>query len=145
MSVRSRILKVAVPTAAIVAVAMLVSIGIWKPRTSVRAQGHVRAAEYKCYVLPPGPAVNKEAQFQDQFGTETVKVQQPLFLCNPATKIFNGMTFENPALPHLKCYNITPSTAVKKTVTLKDQFETETNVMVTTPQFVCTEVEKTVQ
>jgi hypothetical protein len=49
--------------------------------------------EYKCYVIPQGPALNKHAQLEDQFDQENITVQQPLYLCNPATKMFNGETF----------------------------------------------------
>jgi hypothetical protein len=153
MKSRSRTVKVAV-----FAVAVVIAIAGWSPRASAQVIT-LPTIEEKCYVIPPGPALNTPATLTDQFDTEDVRVQQPLYLCNPATKTFAGGTFGGPtvtipvppgattvtiAVPHLKCYKIVPSTTVKETVTLVDQFGTETDVKVTTPQFLCTTVTKTV-
>jgi hypothetical protein len=125
----------------VLAVAMLVALGVWG--AGAMAGESERVTEYKCYDIPPGPAVGQEVTLEDQFGRQDVTVQQPLYLCNPATKIVNGVSFTNPTAPHLKCYKIVPSTSVKRQVTLEDQFGTEENVTITTPRFLCTEVEKT--
>jgi hypothetical protein len=153
MKSRSRTLKVAV-----IAVAVVITIAAWSPRASAQVIT-LPTIEEKCYVIPPGRALNTPATLTDQFDTEDVLVQQPLYLCNPATKTFAGGTFGGPtvtipvppgattvtiAVPHLKCYKITPSKTVNETVTLTDQFGTETDVKVTTPQFLCTTVTKTV-
>jgi hypothetical protein len=135
----------------VLAVAILVALGGWG--AGVLAGESERVVEYKCYDIPPGPAVGQEVTLIDQFHPEpegeVVTVQQPLYLCNPAAKIMNGVRFENPNVPHLKCYKIVPSRAVKKEVTLTDQFHPGTEdepgetVTITTPRFMCTEVVKT--
>src|SRR6266496_5653014 len=136
-------------TLAILAVAVVMAIAA--PTASAQALT-LPTIEYKCYVVPPGRAVNKPATLSDQFDTEDVHVQQPLFLCNPASKTFNGTTFGGSTVtvggitievPHLKCYKIVPSATVNKRVTLTDQFGTEEGVLVTTPQLLCTTVTKT--
>jgi hypothetical protein len=122
--------------------AMLVALGGWGAGALA---GERRVTEYKCYDLPQTPAVGQDVTLEDQFHPEgeAVTVQQPLYLCNPATKIVNGVRFENPTAPHLKCYKIVPSTSVNKQVTLTDQFHPEgEEATVTTPRFLCTEVEK---
>jgi hypothetical protein len=120
----------------VLAAAMLVALGGWGAGALA---GEGKVTEYKCYDIPQGPAVGQEVTLEDQFGTEDVTVQQPLYLCNPALK--NGKGDLN--APHLKCYKIVPSTSVNRQVTLEDQFGTEENVNITTPRFLCTEVEKT--
>jgi hypothetical protein len=90
--------------------------------------------------LPQTSAIGEPVTLQDQFDTENVTLQQPLYLCNPALKNGEG----DLKLPHLKCYKITPSTNVNRQVTLVDQFGTEEDVSVTTARFLCTGVLKTV-
>ena len=139
-------------TMAILAVAVVLAIAA--PVASGQALT-LPTIEYKCYTVPPGAAVNKPATLTDQFDSENVRVQQAMLLCNPATKVFNGVTFGGETvtipgttieitLPHLKCYKIVPSKTVNERVTLEDQFGTEENVLVTTPQILCTTVTKTV-
>lgn len=117
----------------------LLGIGSWRAMAS--PQVPIERVEYKCYTLPQGRALNQDVGLNDQFGDETVVVQQPLLLCNPATKIVNGVVFTAEA-PHLKCYKIVPSASVNQRVNLTDQFHREENVLVTAAQILCTEVTK---
>ena len=128
--------RVGALTVAVVAVAMLVAIGSWAVYRGAEALAGERLpeVEYKCYDLPQTSAINEPVRLQDQFDTEDVTLQQPLYLCNPALKNGEG----DLKLPHLKCYKITPSTNVNRQVTLVDQFGTEENVAVTTARFLCT-------
>lgn len=112
--------------------------------------------EFQCYQLAGGGALNQPATLKDQFDQDNVLVQEPQLLCNPATKRFNGRTFGGfptitavgttvrITLPHLQCYRIEPDKTEDKTVTLRDQFGTETDVKVTASHFLCTTVIKTV-
>jgi hypothetical protein len=136
-------------TVVVVAVVMLVAIGSWEVYRGAEALAgeQIPEVEYKCYDLPQTSAIGEPVTLIDQFhpGTEkepaeVVTLQQPLYLCNPALKNGEG----DLKLPHLKCYKITPSTNVKRQVTLVDQFGTEEDVSVTTARFLCTGVLKTV-
>jgi hypothetical protein len=117
--------------------------------------------DYKCYVVAPGPALNKPATLSDQFdeirGEEDVLIQQPQFLCNPARKTTTEGTFGGPTvtvgdvtviLPHLKCYKIVPSRTVNLLADLTTpqfagtDFETEDDARIAAAQYLCTTVTK---
>jgi hypothetical protein len=118
--------------------------------------------DYKCYVVAPGPALNKEATLSDQFdairgGVEDVLIQQPQFLCNPAIKTTAEGVFGGPSvtvddvtviLPHLKCYKIVPSRTINLLADLTTPqfddtpFETENDARISAAQYLCTTVTK---
>jgi len=115
--------------------------------------------DYECYVVPQGRALNARATLTDQFGAQSVLVQESLYLCNPTQKTFNGTVYGGTTvtattstgepvtvtLPHLKCYKTVPSAAVKVEVNLfTPQFKDTETANITAPQFVCTTVIKTV-
>lgn len=92
---------------------------------------------YKCFDIN-GPPVNQSVTLSDQFGTQTVQVLEPVYLCPPAKK---NNQYGNLESPHLKCYNIfgqDPGDSVR----LKSQFGLEPNVSVGQARMLCTPVKK---
>jgi hypothetical protein len=77
---------------------------------------------YKCYAAS-GTTLNRQATLSDQFFTGTTTVLQPVYFCNPVTKIHNNVTtgILNPDI-HLVCYATPPSTMPGRTINLNNQF-----------------------
>lgn len=95
--------------------------------------------DVKCYSTDnTGKAPNAGAILWDEFHNETVDITAPSYFCAPVTKSFQtgGIPVLPLLAPHILCYNITgPSLNVQ--VNLRDGFENETGVIVTTPTFLC--------
>jgi hypothetical protein len=48
-------------------------------------------AKLWCYDVT-GPPVGATVTLADQFGSDTVQVEQPEYFCNPVVKVHNGVT-----------------------------------------------------
>jgi hypothetical protein len=87
-------------------------------------------SHFRCYTLlsvsvdpvPPPRTVG----VRDQFGPTQVEVSTPWapsFVCNPATKVVDGVT--HPALyafAHLACYSLAPQASATRTIFIRNQF-----------------------
>jgi hypothetical protein len=144
-------------TMMVLAVALLVTVGIWGTYRGGEALAQVLpekeeaprvplfpSEDFTCYVINQGTAPQETVTLVDQFGTRQVVVRQPQLLCAPTSKIREGKPVAKQKTdfqgPHLKCYNITPAgPPVGETHRLSDQFEERgDNVMVQTAQLLCT-------
>lgn len=94
---------------------------------SALAQDHLR-----CYPIASPVNIAVSAKLQDQFdaamGTmENITELTHLRFCNPVEKIFNGVISPNfNPTHHLLMYTINPQVAVTRTVTVRNQFGTQT-------------------
>jgi hypothetical protein len=91
-----------------------------------------------CYEVT-GPRVGARVTLDDQFGSDTVRVERPKLFCNPVTK--NG---EEPPEPevHLTCYEIFAPQRTKATeVSINNQFEEDT-FTITAFELLCVPSEK---
>lgn len=78
----------------------------------------------------------------NQFGEQTVLVDQPAFLLAPAKKTHDRKTYPTSArLDHFKAYKVIEGKKIGKTVTLVDQFGEERNVVIQ-PVLFCVPVAK---
>jgi hypothetical protein len=78
---------------------------------------------FRCYGVEAG-RVNRTVTLRDQFGRQLAVVEEPEYLCNPASK--NGSPIQNPA-GHLVCCElegVDPFTA--RRASLRDQFAVQT-------------------
>jgi hypothetical protein len=78
---------------------------------------------FRCYGVE-GSSLNRAVTLRDQFGRQQVAVQEPEYLCNPASK--NGSTIQHPA-PHLVCYELGGvDPFVSRRASMRDQFGVQT-------------------
>jgi hypothetical protein len=86
-----------------------------------------RLNHYWCYDVTGAP-VDTTVTLADQFGADTVRVEQPEYFCNPVVKVHNGVTtrIEEKKL-HLTCYDIkAPQRTGPTSFGVMNQFETDT-------------------
>jgi hypothetical protein len=64
----------------------------------------------------------------DQFGSDTVQVEQPEYFCNPVVKVHNGVTTRiEEKQVHLTCYDIkAPQRTEATSFGVMNQFESDT-------------------
>jgi uncharacterized delta-60 repeat protein len=94
---------------------------------------------FRCYGVEGG-SLNRPVTLRDQFGRQEVVVEEPEYLCNPASK--NGSPIHNPA-GHLVCYELAgvdPFTS--RRASLRDQFGVQTFAVVR-PTKLCVPSRKT--
>jgi uncharacterized delta-60 repeat protein len=78
---------------------------------------------FRCYGIEAGP-LNRSVTLRDQFGRQVVVVEEPEYLCNPASK--NGSGIQNPAA-HLVCYELDGvDPFASRRASLRDQFGVQT-------------------
>jgi hypothetical protein len=78
---------------------------------------------FRCYGVEGGP-LNRSVTLRDQFGRQVVVVEEPEYLCNPASK--NGSGIRNPA-GHLVCYELGGvDPFASRRASLRDQFGVQT-------------------
>jgi hypothetical protein len=97
---------------------------------------------YWCYDVT-GEPVDTTVTLDDQFGSDTVRVEQPDLFCNPVEKIHNGVRtrIEERAV-HLTCYDIKgPQRTEATQFGVKNQFETDT-FTITSFELLCVPSEK---
>jgi hypothetical protein len=97
---------------------------------------------YWCYEVN-GPRVRTRVTLEDQFGTNTVRVEEPKFFCNPVEKIHAGVTvpIEEEEV-HLTCYEIKGPQRTKATeFDVFNQLEQDT-FTVTAFELLCVPSEK---
>ena len=96
-----------------------------------------RLNHYWCYEAS-GPKVGARVTLEDQFATQSVRVERPHRFCNPVEKTFMGDTsriFEPEV--HLTCYEtFTPQKTRAQTFAADNQFETDM-FTVTSQQLLC--------
>ena len=90
-----------------------------------------------CYAVT-GPAVGQRVSLNDQFRSDTLRVDHPHYFCNPVTKTV-GTTTTTPPEPavHLTCYDLHgPQRTQATKAAIENQFETDT-FTVTSWQLLC--------
>jgi hypothetical protein len=95
-----------------------------------------------CYEVN-GPRVGERVTLDDQFGSDTVRVERPKLFCNPVEKTFAGETFriEERAV-HLTCYEIFgPQKTMATMFGVHNQFEDDV-FTITSWQLLCVPAEK---
>ncbi len=95
-----------------------------------------------CYAVS-GPAVGQRVTLDDQFSSDTLRVDHPHYFCNPVTKTV-GTTTTTPPEPdvHLTCYDLHgPQRTQATKAAIENQFETDT-FTVTSWQLLCVPAEK---
>src|SRR6266508_4579797 len=88
--------------------------------------------------------VGTTVTLDDQFGSDTVRVEQPDLFCNPVEKIHNGVRerIQERAV-HLTCYDIKgPQRTEATQFGVRNQFETDT-FTITSFELLCVPSEKT--
>lgn len=97
---------------------------------------------YWCYEAN-GPRVGVRVTLEDQFGTNTVRVEQPVLFCNPVEKETDeGITPIEERDVHLTCYEIKgPNRAKPTTFGVVNQLEEDT-FAVTAFELLCVPSEK---
>jgi hypothetical protein len=97
---------------------------------------------YWCYEAE-GPRVRQRVTLEDQFGTDTVRVERPHRFCNPVEKTFMDETFPiEEEEVHLTCYEIfAPQKTEAQTFGVFNQFEEDT-FTITSFQLLCVPAEK---
>ncbi len=94
----------------------------------------VNLAQYQCYrITEQTPFRHVGMTVKDPFGTADVKLLKPILLCAPTAK--NGAAAKD-SKTHLVCYQADGGKSADKTVTITNQFGTET-VKVAAPSMVC--------
>jgi hypothetical protein len=80
-----------------------------------------------CYEVN-GEPVNQEVRLEDQFGTDTVRVEQPQLFCNPVEKVRDGQrTRIEEREVHLTCYDLHgPQQTEATQAGIFNQFERDT-------------------
>jgi hypothetical protein len=96
-----------------------------------------RLSHYWCYEAS-GPKVGQTVTLDDQFGSDTVRVERPHRFCNPVEKISEAGRFRIiERQVHLTCYEIFgPQATVPQTFGVSNQFETDV-FSVTSYQLLC--------
>ena len=104
------------------------------------------AAHLKCYSIEDKKKFKEQKLALDnQFGSQTIKLEKPKTLCLPASK---GAPNTDPGAPpagldHFKCYESdSGKPKVRRTVTLTDQFVTNDQVTTDDVEYVCTAASK---
>jgi len=85
---------------------------------------------YWCYAAN-GPKVNRTVTLADQFGSNTVRVAEPEYFCNPVEKTHAGTTYriEEPDV-HLTCYDIKgPQKTKAQQFRVQNQIESDTFIV----------------
>jgi hypothetical protein len=102
-----------------------------------------RLNHYWCYDTT-GPKVGQTVTLDDQFGSDTVRVEKPRLFCNPVEKIHAGRrTRIVEREVHLTCYDIFGPQATEATqFRASNQFETDM-FTVTSWDLLCVQSEKT--
>jgi hypothetical protein len=94
----------------------------------------VNPSHYQCYhVSEQEPFHPREIRLRDQFGTATVKIVKPVFVCAPVEK--NGVPPRD-RQTHLVCYEEEGGRAADKRVSMTNQFGKET-LNVKDPALLC--------
>ncbi len=88
-----------------------------------------------------GSQVKRSVTFSNQFGIQNWVIGKPVFLIVPTEKIEGGGGAEPNKTKHFKCYEVLQGGFSSREVTLKDQFDKETAVVLK-PMFFCTPVKK---
>jgi hypothetical protein len=122
-------------TIATLGVTVAITFGI---SASAHAQSRnppgVNPSHYQCYrVSEQEPFNPREIRLRDQFGTTTVKIVKPAFLCAPVEK--NGVPPRD-RQTHLVCYEEEGGKAADKQVSMTNQFGKET-LSVKDPALLC--------
>jgi hypothetical protein len=96
-----------------------------------------RLNHYWCYEAS-GPKVAQTVTLDDQFGTDTVRVERPHRFCNPVEKVSEAGRFRIIEREvHLTCYEIFgPQKTIAQTFGVLNQFETD-DFTVTSHQLLC--------
>jgi hypothetical protein len=86
-----------------------------------------RLNHYWCYEAN-GERVGEDVTLEDQFGSDTVRVEEPRFFCNPVEKLHAGVRFRiEERQVHLTCYEIHgPQKTVPTQFGMTNQLETDT-------------------
>jgi hypothetical protein len=95
-----------------------------------------------CYEVN-GEPVDRDVLLEDQFRTDTARVEQPVLFCNPVEKIRDGVRtrIEERAV-HLTCYDLhVPQRTEPTLVDIFNQFERDT-FTITASQLLCVPSEK---
>ena len=90
-------------------------------------------------ILPTEPGTTRYVDVSNQFGIQTLTVQDPVLLGVPTQKVPFGPPHD---VDHFKLYNATGN-ALNVTVDLRDQFHQELGVPVLQPRYFGNPVEKT--
>ncbi len=91
-----------------------------------------------CYAVT-GPAVGERVSLDDQFGSDTLRVEHPHYFCNPVEKSVVGGETTGIVEPdvHLTCYDLHgPQRTRAQQAAIQNQFETDT-FTVTSWQLLC--------
>ncbi len=90
-----------------------------------------------CYAVT-GPAVGEQVTLEDQFSSDTLRVEHPRLFCNPVEKTVGAVTTSPPEPDvHLTCYEIKgPQRTEATKASIENQFETDT-FTVTSWQLLC--------
>src|SRR5918995_885897 len=96
-----------------------------------------RLNHYWCYEAW-GPKVGQTVTLDDQFGSDTVRVERPHRFCNPVEKVSEAGRFRiEEREVHLTCYEIfRPQKTIAQTFGVFNQFETD-DFTVTSYQLLC--------
>jgi len=100
---------------------------------SVSAQGQAAVVDhFRCYLVPAAATQPVNVQLLDQFDAAAGNIENITKLsiehfCNPVNKTVNGVTTPIVNIKHhLTMYQINPQTTISRTVTVKNQFGTQT-------------------
>ena len=90
-----------------------------------------------CYAVT-GPAVGERVTLEDQFSSDTLRVDRPRLFCNPVEKTVGDVTTSPPEPDvHLTCYDLHgPQRTQATKAAIQNQFETDT-FTVTSWQLLC--------
>ena len=83
-------------------------------------------AHLNWYLLETDPEPVRKVSFYNQFGVQTVKIQNAVGLLVPTLKVEPGAVFPD-KLDHYKVYEVVSASPVEIPVVLKDQFSSEDN------------------
>jgi hypothetical protein len=95
-----------------------------------------------CYQVS-GEPVDRDVTLQDQFRTDTVRVEQPVLFCNPVEKLVGGVrTRIEERNVHLTCYDLHgPQATTATKVSILNQFEQDV-FTITSYELLCVPSEK---
>ena len=91
-----------------------------------------------CYKISAPPMAPIDVIVTNQFGEQALTVIRPETLCNPATK---NMVPSDLEIDHFQCYRVRARGFTSRTVTMGDQFETQTATVIK-PYSLCNPVDK---
>jgi hypothetical protein len=95
-------------------------------------------AHLMCYQIREAAFSRRTVLVRNQFGDQTLTVLRPESLCNPAEK--NGVASQL-GINHFKCYRVAGPGFAQLTVSVADQFETQSTTLLT-PRLLCNPVDK---